>query len=587
MVFVQSLKVKLLLSFVAVIVPLVLFMIVNTLYAKEVVRDKVSETYRNTLDIFVKQTDNNLSATSEYLMKMAILDSDVGLLSSYPYATDNYVLTKVRIYNKLMRDVGFYDMIDTIFLYSDSDVIIGTKNNNYDMMKQLLRDHVPNVIENDTNHQDLNFWQVTSDDRIPSKNMLMKTIHVTDDIYVGAIILVQDIASMLGKQWSEGAIADSGLYSTDENKIVNALAGGAGPVQLDGINIDNDQAYVTMKGSESSDSYLVMYKGSQTSDVAYSIMLPEKSMLQGLPFFQMVVFLLPVGIFILLMLYLIFVQRIMFKPLGELILGMKKISLGMLDVRLQSDKTVEFVFLANTFNTMAEQIKTLKIGMYEEQLRVKQGELKQLQAQINPHFYMNSLNIIYNFAALKDHESVKKMSLHLADYFRFIMRANRDTITLDEELRHIDNYITIQELRFPNKLVVTYDIPEPLKNFPIPALTVQPFVENSIIHGFKNRKQLFVIHISVQQDIQEGGGFLLTIADNGVGFPPDVLEQLREGKPLAEGESSRLGIMNVAHRLSLHYGEGASIRFANGEEGTGTVITIKFPSMTERKATAG
>jgi two-component system sensor histidine kinase YesM len=83
MVFVQSLKVKLLLSFVAVIVPLVLFMIVNTLYAKEVVMDKVSETYRNTLDIFVKQTDNNLSDTSEYLMKMAILDSDVGLLLSF------------------------------------------------------------------------------------------------------------------------------------------------------------------------------------------------------------------------------------------------------------------------------------------------------------------------------------------------------------------------------------------------------------------------------------------------------------------------------------------------------------------------
>lgn len=587
MVFVQSLKVKLLLSFVAVIVPLVLFMIVNTLYAKEVVRDKVSETYRNTLDIFVKQTDSNLSDTSEYLMKMAVLDSDVGLLSSYPYGTDNYVLTKVRIYNKLMRDVGFYDMLDTIFLYSNNDVIIGTQSNDYEKMKKLLRDHVPGIIENDTNNANLNFWQLTSDDLIPGKFMLMKTIHVTDDIYVGAIIVLQDIAQMLGNQWSEGAIADSGLYLAEQNKIVKALAGGEGPVQLDGINMNNDHAYVTMKGSESKDQYLVMYKGSQTTDLAYSIMLPEKTMLQGLPFFQMAVFFLPIGIFILLMLYLIFVQRIMFKPLGELILGMKKISLGMLDVRLQSDKTVEFVFLANTFNTMAEQIKTLKIGMYEEQLRVKQGELKQLQAQINPHFYMNSLNIIYNFAALKDHESVKKMSLHLADYFRFIMRANRDTITLDEELRHIDNYITIQELRFPNKLVVTYDIPEPLKNFPIPALTVQPFVENSIIHGFKNRKQLFVIHISVEQDVHDGGGFLLTIADNGVGFPSDVLEQLREGKPLSEGESSRLGIMNVAHRLSLHYGEGASIRFANGAEGTGTLITIKFPSMTERKATAG
>lgn len=585
MALIQSLKVKLLLSFVAVIVPLVLFMIVNTLYAKEVVRDKVSETYRNTLDMFVKQTDNNLSEASEYLMKMAVLDSDVGLLSSYPVGTDNYMLTKVRIYNKLVRDVGFYDMIDTIFVYSDYDVIIGTQSNDYEMMKKLLRDHVPDVIENDSMVKSKDYWQIASDARISGTYMIFKTIHVTDSLYVGAIIRVKDIAQQMDQQWSKGAIDASGMYLKRDGTIVRQMAGGQGPVKLDGIIIDETEPYVTMKSDKGDDQNLVMYKGGQNADIAYSIMLPEKTMMQGLPFFQMAVFFMPIGIFILLMLYLIFVQKVMFKPLGELILGMKKISLGMLDVRLQSDKTVEFVFLANTFNTMAEQIKTLKIGMYEEQLRVKQGELKQLQAQINPHFYMNTLNIIYNFAALKDHESVKKMSLHLADYFRFIMRANRDTITLDEELRHIDNYITIQDLRFPNKLVITYDIPEPLKSYPIPALTVQPFVENAIIHGFKNRKQLFVIHISVEQDVHPGGGFLLTITDNGVGFPTEVLEQLQEGTPLPEGESSRLGIMNVAHRLKLHYGEGANIRFANGAD-NGTVITIKFPAMTDRHSAA-
>jgi len=582
MALVQSLKVKLLLSFVAVIVPLVLFMIVNTLYAKEVVRDKVSETYRNTLDMFAKQTDISLTQVSEYLMKMAVLDSEVGLLSSYEYGSDNYVLTKVSIYNKLSRDVGFYDLIDTFFLYSNKDVIIGTRSNNYEMMKSLLRKHVPDIIANDSNNPTQVYWQLAQDEHIPGGYMIVKTIHVTDSLYVGAIIRVQDIADKLAEQQGENAFSQ--LYLLQNNKMMTPLSEAQLPVQLSGIEVNSGDPYMTMKGEN--DKYLVMAKGSEAVNLAFSIMLPEKSILQNLPFFQMAVFFLPVGIFIILMLYLIFVQKIMFKPLGELILGMKKISLGMLDVRLQADKTVEFVFLANTFNTMAEQIKTLKIGMYEEQLRVKQGELKQLQAQINPHFYMNTLNIIYNFAALKDHESVKKMSLHLADYFRFIMRANRDTITLDEELRHIDNYITIQELRFPNKLVITYDIPEPLKSYPIPALTVQPFVENSIIHGFKNRKQLFVIHISVVQDTEQGGGFLLSISDNGVGFPEEVLDKLRDGKPLPEGESSRLGIMNVAHRLNLHYGEGATIKFANREDGTGSVITIKFPNMTERQSAA-
>ncbi|GFN33339.1 sensor histidine kinase [Paenibacillus xylaniclasticus] len=582
MALVQSLKVKLLLSFVAVIVPLVLFMIVNTLYAKDVVRAKVSETYRNTLDMYVRQTDTNLKQVSDYLMKMAVLDSEVGLLGSYEYGSDNYVLTKVSIYNKLNRDVGFYDLIDTFFLYSDQDVIIGTRSNNYEMMKSLLRRHVPNIIANDSNNPAAVKWHLAKDENIPGEYMIMKAIHVTGNEYVGAIIRAKDIAGKLAEQ--QGETTSSELYELKDNHVGMPLSDSQLPVQLSGLPVNEQQPYVTMKGHD--DKYLVMEKSSETVGLVFSLMLPERSILQNLPFFQMAVFFLPVGIFIILMLYLLFVQKIMFKPLGELILGMKKISMGMLDVRLQSDKTVEFVFLANTFNTMAEQIKSLKIGMYEEQLRVKQGELKQLQAQINPHFYMNTLNIIYNFAALKDHESVKKMSLHLADYFRFIMRANRDTITLDEELRHINNYITIQELRFPNKLVITYDIPEPLKSYPIPALTVQPFVENSIIHGFKNRKQLFVIHISVVQDTEQGGGFLLSISDNGVGFPKEVLDKLQNGKPLPEGESSRLGIMNVAHRLKLHYGEGATIKFANRDDGTGSVITIKFPNMIDRQTTA-
>jgi two-component system sensor histidine kinase YesM len=270
----------------------------------------------------------------------------------------------------------------------------------------------------------------------------------------------------------------------------------------------------------------------------------------------------------------------LFKPLHELILGMKKISLGMLDVRLKKNKTLEFEFLGNTFNVMAEQIKTLKIDVYEEQLRVKQGELKQLQAQINPHFYMNSLNIIYNLAALNDTETVKKMSLHLADYFRFIMKANRDTITLKEELTHIENYITIQKIRFPDKLQCSFEGIDPILNYPIAALTVQPFVENSIIHGFKNRKQLFQIHI--QAEMTEGNSFTLTISDNGVGFSPEVLTKLQNKEPLNQAENSSLGIMNVIHRLDLLYGERTSITFSNHTEGSGAIVKIVFPKILER-----
>lgn len=192
---------------------------------------------------------------------------------------------------------------------------------------------------------------------------------------------------------------------------------------------------------------------------------------------------------------------------------------------------------------------------------------------------MNSLNIIYNLAALGDTESVKKMSLHLADYFRFIMKANRDTIMLKEELLHIENYMTIQKIRFPGKLECIFNGMDDVLDYPIAALTVQPFVENSIIHGFKNRRQLFQINITAE--MSDENEFSLTISDNGVGFSAEVLSKLQRMEPLQEGETSRLGIMNVIHRLQLLYGEKTSITFRNQTEGSGAIIVIVFPKLME------
>jgi two-component system sensor histidine kinase YesM len=232
---------------------------------------------------------------------------------------------------------------------------------------------------------------------------------------------------------------------------------------------------------------------------------------------------------------------------------------------------------------MAEQISNLRIGMYEEQLRAQQNEMKQLQAQINPHFYMNSLNIIYNFAVLKDHDSVKKMALHMADYFRFIMRANRDAITLEEELRHIGNYVEIQKFRFPDKLDCVVDIPEHWRTATLPALTLQPFIENAIIHGFVNRREKFIIRIQAGIAAGDASQLVIVIRDNGVGFRPDVLDRLRRGEELPASETSRLGIANVVQRLRLRYEGQAGVEFDNDPE-CGAVVRVRLPLPAEWSA---
>lgn len=586
----HSIRTSLIIGFMAVMLPTLLFMLINHIYARDIVRDKVTETYHNTLDIFVRQTDNNLKEITNYLIKMSILDVDVGMLMSFPMTSDMYTLTKIRIDTKLKRDVDVYGIIDSVFLYHDKDTIFGTKSD-YNISKAIIQTHMEERLASKLNPADVNRqWEVRYDQRMPGQFFLLNSIEVTQGLYAGAIIRVEDINTMLTIQWSDGDIGHSGIVLREDHELKGMLTENEPPVQLEGLI--STKPYHSVKDEETGKSYLIMNRPSSIVNIAYQVIVPEETLLRDLLFFRNVALFAPIGLIIILSLYLVFMRKMLFKPLHELILGMKKISLGMLDVRLKKGKTIEFEFLGDTFNKMAEQIKTLKIDVYEEQLRVKQGELRQLQAQINPHFYMNSLNIIYNLAALNDTDSIKKMSLHLADYFRFIMRSNRDLITLAEELTHIENYITIQEMRFPGRLACSFDVPESLRSYSIAALTIQPFVENSIIHGFKNRRQLFQIqiHAEIVNDGESTEAFKLTIRDNGVGFSEEALAQLQLKQNIMQGDSKSLGIMNVIDRLKLIYGNRAAIYFSNADQNqnsehtSGAVVTIMFPKQAEEGA---
>jgi len=558
--------------------PVVLFLIANNWYAKNVVHDKVSETYRNTLDIFVRQLDLYMTEINEYMYKLAVLDADVGLLAAFPVDSDSYVLTKVRVQNKINRDVGFYNLLHTVFIYNENDIIFSSSGN-YGQIKQLLAQDAARMAAR--YRQMLNGkWMLWENDRMPGRDFLIRLTPSENNQFIGAIVNISDVLDLLRIQWDDDKIGESAVYSRAGVRTAEPLSFTDRTLPLADLPLLDTPYQIIGQGD---DRHLVMIRTSQMADIAVAVAVPEKQVLQGLPYFQKAVYFIVLGLVFLFSMYLLFIQRTVFQPLHQLINGMKKLSLGMLDFRLRTTNTVEFQFMANTFNNMAEQISNLRIGMYEEQLRAQQNEMKQLQAQINPHFYMNSLNIIYNFAVLKDHDSVKKMALHMADYFRFIMRANRDAITLEEELRHIGNYVEIQKFRFPDKLDCVVDIPEHWRTATLPALTLQPFIENAIIHGFVNRREKFIIRIQAGIAAGDASQLVIVIRDNGVGFRPDVLDRLRRGEELPASETSRLGIANVVQRLRLRYEGQAGVEFDNDPE-CGAVVRVRLPLPAEWSA---
>ncbi|SFT08502.1 sensor histidine kinase [Paenibacillus sp. BC26] len=578
----RTLRFKFILGFFIVTTPLIFFLFYNNFYAMNVVRAEVSQSYYNFLETQVSSLDQTLEETNNYILRLGSSDfsyTNLIPLTLYPKDNGDYFMAKQWLLRKFDDDLSVYKGIKTFFVYSK-------KNNDMISVKKSYEDTqefdgvLYSFFEQHKNDMDTQNWTVTSWN---DKFYLVRVIPISPneinrELYVGALIdinhLIQPLSqSNFGNSGKElllmsntgTSLIETTLSSDNVNDIVKKLE-------------HNEMKYVSFTKSSSGSKYMLVGLPFQYAPISLAVFIPEKVVLQKLLYFQRLLFLLPIGLIIILVFYLLFVKNVLLRPMNILIKGMQSIGRGNLDVRLGDHSTKEFSFLVETFNKMASQIQSLKINVYEEMLRAQKAEFNHLQAQINPHFYLNSLNIIFSLSVLEENLLVQKMTQHLGDYFRFITRSHRDTITLAEEIGHIENYLEIQKLRFPEKLTFQITIPDMYKTYSISPLIIQPFVENAIIHGMDKGKAVFQIAITVRQSEASSDCYEVCISDSGKGFAPDKLQLFQAGQ-YAEGQGSgdkHLGIWNVHHRLRMKYGEAFNILFENGAR-KGAAVRLIIP----------
>ncbi|MFD0672259.1 sensor histidine kinase [Cohnella sp. GCM10027633] len=575
----QSVRFKIVFGFLLIIVPIVAFIIYNNLYAMNVVRQQVSSNYNKLLSVNVRENDKILLEFVYYLLRLKQSDPDIASIKNLSATDDGYTLAKIRLQNNFIgNSLGMNYNIDSLFVYNrrEDEIFLTTQYSGNSTLKQTaLREWTTANLKNST----LAFSPEWETKKIGDTHYLLKFVDMGSEVFAGILVRAESLmrgmdSFEVGTDGSTFLIDSAGTVIADS--AFEPLADEPFRKQVSEMN---DGYGVLRQGGQ---SYLVLSKPSAYTDFHYSIVMPESYILRNLPFFQKMLYVwIPLFMALLLSLYLLFLQRVMFKPLVELIRGMRKIGQGRLEVRLPTDQSSEFAFMSGTFNQMAEQIERLKIDIYEEQLRVQRAEYKHLQIQINPHFYMNCLNIIYNLAALKDFKSVQKLSLHLADYFRFLMQSHRSVVRLEDEISHVKNYLEIHKLRYVSKLDYEIDVDKRHLSADISPLMIQPFVENAIIHGFNRRVQdgtPFRVTIRSEDDPAEPGRYIrIVVSDNGSGFPEEMLRDLESNVYMAGTGEQHLGIWNILRRFKMLYEDDGGILFRNAEEG-GAIVEIKLPS---------
>ena len=229
----------------------------------------------------------------------------------------------------------------------------------------------------------------------------------------------------------------------------------------------------------------------------------------------------------------------------------------------------EIAALEERFILFEQQIDELIKKNEDEKKKQKIAELAALQAQINPHFIYNALDSMSWIAKINHQKQIENMSVALASYFRLGLHNGENTVVVRDEINHVKSYITIEQIRFPEKFSVEFDIADEIYDLMTLKTILQPIVENCIKHGFKQLPYKGLIKIKGCLDKND---IIFIVSDNGHGMDFDPLT-----RP-SKNEAGGYGVKNVQNRILLEYGAGYGLFYKSSPE-KGTAVTVRIKNV--------
>lgn len=243
-------------------------------------------------------------------------------------------------------------------------------------------------------------------------------------------------------------------------------------------------------------------------------------------------------------------------------------------LHLLTDKQLETLIGQRVAQALEEENRN-----YEKEILLKQANLETLQSQINPHFLYNTLECIRGMALMVDQPNIADIAWSLSRFFRYSISGKANIVTLREELDNARSYVNIQNYRFGNRFQLEIGDISGIEDVWLPKLTLQPVIENAILHGLQDRTEGGRLQILFTQI---GGDLCIAIRDNGCGMTPEALERLTDriktgGSAENNGRAhTGIGMYNVDRRLKLYFGPEYGMTVYSCEK-IGTTVELRIP----------
>jgi len=544
-----------------------IFLICNNGYAIKAVRNKAYEANAEMMNMYMNRIDESFKIMENYW---------AGLQLSFTFQKlIDYYTEKARLKADMDNIVQTYSYIDNLFIY------VSEKNEYFDAAK----------------------YSITMVERRKIKNMIIERVHqaeVKGEIagewqcmeYDGEYYLVRMFRNL--GTYMGGCVNVSRLITTmrsDGFKNIDYLTfyenggrelGHVLPMEDLSLEItDKEQKFsVTLSHSK----YLIITRPSKCGEFSLVAMMSEQGILGGLGEMQNIIVILGFSLIIFLFAFLSMNRRWILRPVIRLRDAMNSLKNGNFDIRIMTSETcTEFRLVNETFNDMIENIKSLKIDVYEAKVQKQKVELQQqktelqyMKLQVNPHFYINCLNVIHNLSVMNKNDLICDMTTSLGNHLRYTMEGN----TLDylyKEVEFVKNYLHIQELRYGDRLRANIEIENSVKEVMVPPLVIQTFVENTVKYQAVAGEFTEIYVIASWCENPEEHRIRIEIWDNGEGFTQQILYLLKEGKKIYDERGEHYGIRNIITRLHLIYNGREYIEFKNHWETGGAYILIELP----------
>lgn len=458
----------------------------------------------------------------------------------------------------------------SIFYYIDDDFVVVHQNGlHYRPIKSIeSEDWYEKLKENNGR----NIWfSFQKDEYFPENKTLSLARYITDSNdyrnQIGVLVFSMDTSTLLRSftKITEQQV----MYLADENGTIIASSEA----------LENNPKWGQESNSQSSMDAYEVWKNEQGKFLIRRCEIDDTGiyLVSLVPYeymgaiYKSFLFWVLGGYFLILLLaafYISFMSKRLTIPLKKLAESISTATVsGKLEC-LEIDSTEkEICTLVDAYNMLIQKIEILLKQQYSLGKEKQQAELMALQSQINPHFLYNTLEMVNWMAERNEKENVQTVIQKMSTFYRLVLSKGKDIVTIREELALCETYLTIQQMRFQGRIQYERDVDDEILDYLIPKITLQPFVENAILHGIiasiEGRGTLSI------NGWEEDGRIILAVMDDGAGMAEEDREK-------SNSKGSHYGMKNIGLRLSVYYQEDIKIE-VESTKGVGTCVSINIP----------